>query len=182
MDYKAWKKLKQIHAHGQGLTGVSWFLPFLNRHVTSTSRCFVWLFNCLGFIVLFENSSLIWRRHHCFEGLQILIYARHSRSLSSEGSLACYTYCDMGHLFIMVISEDSWHSDLLPSVWQWSCHYLFLRLRSVAAGIQTPNLPLSGLTLSPTAPPPQFHAGLCRVWVNKNTYMYEGWPRKTRIF
>ena len=30
-----------------------------------------------------------------------------------------------------------------PNVWQWSCHYLFLRLKSVAAGIQTPNLPSS---------------------------------------
>ena len=33
----------------------------------------------------------------------------------------------------------------LPSVWQWSCHYLFLRLRSVAAGIRTSNLPLAWL-------------------------------------
>ena len=28
------------------------------------------------------------------EGLQILTYARHSWPLSSEGSFACYTYCD----------------------------------------------------------------------------------------
>ena len=40
------------------------------------------------------------------EGLQILTYALHSRPLSSEGSLACHTYCDMGHPFIIVISED----------------------------------------------------------------------------
>ena len=42
------------------------------------------------------------------EGLQILTYARHSWPLSSEGSLACHTYCDTGHIipFIMVISED----------------------------------------------------------------------------
>ena len=38
----------------------------------------------------------------------------------------------------MVISEDPWHSHLLPSVWQWSCHYLCLRLRSVATGDRTP--------------------------------------------
>ena len=30
---------------------------------------------------------------------------------------------------MMVISDDPWHSHLLPSVWQWSCHYLFLRLK-----------------------------------------------------
>ena len=58
--------------------------------------------------------------------------------MSSEGSLTCHTYCDMGLPFIMVISEDPWNSHLLPSVWQWSCHYLFLRLRSVATGDRTP--------------------------------------------
>ena len=34
------------------------------------------------------------------KGLQILTYARHSWQLSSEGSLACHTYCDTGHPFI----------------------------------------------------------------------------------
>ena len=38
--------------------------------------------------------------------------------------------CDTGQPFIMVISEESWHSHLLPSVWQWSCHYLFSDLSS----------------------------------------------------
>ena len=59
------------------------------------------------------------------EGQQILAYARHSCPLSNEGSLACHTYCDTGHKFIMVIPEDPRHSHLMPSVWQWSCHYLF---------------------------------------------------------
>ena len=36
------------------------------------------------------------------EGLQVLIYARQSWPLSSEGSLACHTYCVTGHPFIMV--------------------------------------------------------------------------------
>ena len=31
------------------------------------------------------------------EGLHILTFARHSRFWSSEGSLACLTYCDTGH-------------------------------------------------------------------------------------
>ena len=51
-------------------------------------------------------------------------------------------HCDTGHPFIMVISEHPWHLHLLLSVWPWSCPDLFLRLRSVAAGIQTTNLPL----------------------------------------
>ena len=37
------------------------------------------------------------------EGLQILINDRHLWPLSSEGSLACHTYCDTGHPFIMVL-------------------------------------------------------------------------------
>ena len=65
------------------------------------------------------------------EGLQILTYARQSWPFSSEGSLTCHTHCDTGLPFIMVISEDPWHSHLLPSVLQWSCHYLFLRLWSI---------------------------------------------------
>ena len=55
-----------------------------------------------------------------------------------------------GHPFIMVISEDPWHSPLLSSLWQWSCHHLFLWVRSFAAGIRKPNLPLAGRTLYPT--------------------------------
>ena len=41
-----------------------------------------------------------------FEELQILTYTGCSWSLSSEESLACHTYCDTRHPFIMVISED----------------------------------------------------------------------------
>ena len=51
--------------------------------------------------------------------------------------LACHTYCDMRYPFIIVIYEDPWHSYLVPSVWQWSCHYLFIRLSSVTAEIRT---------------------------------------------
>ena len=41
----------------------------------------------------------------------------------------------------MGIFKDPWHSHRMPSVWPLSCHYLFLRLKFVAAGIRTPNLP-----------------------------------------
>ena len=51
------------------------------------------------------------------EGLQILTYAWHVWSLSREGSLACHTYCYMGHPFIMVIFEDPWHT----YCWAFSC-------------------------------------------------------------
>ena len=94
--------------------------------------CFVFVFICLWFFVPLENFSRIWRRH------QILTYAWYLWPLSSEGYLSCHTSCDTGHPFIMVISEDPWHSHLMPIVWHWSCHYLFLRL-SYVAGIRTPS-------------------------------------------
>ena len=81
------------------------------------------------------------------EGLQILTYARHTWSLSSEGSLTCHNYCDTGLPYIMVISEDPWHSHLLPSVRQWIYQYLFLRLGSVATGDRTPDLTHARRTL-----------------------------------
>ena len=95
------------------------------------------------------------------EGLQILTHARHLWSLSSEGSLAFHSYCDTEHPFTIVISEDPWHSHLLPSVWQWGCHYLFYWLNSVAAGILTPNIPLVGRTPLQTAPPPWLPLHYC---------------------
>ena len=60
--------------------------------------------------------------------------------LSREGSLACHTYCINR---ASIYNGHFWGSVTLtpvPVVWHWSCHFLFLRLRSVAAGIQTPNL------------------------------------------
>ena len=65
------------------------------------------------------------------------VNTRHSWSLSSEGSLPCHTYTDTGHPFIMVISTYPCHLHLFPRVKQWSYHYLFLRLRSVAAGFHS---------------------------------------------
>ena len=70
----------------------------------------------------------------------------------SKGSLTCHTYCDTGLPFIMFISEDPWHSHLFPSVWQWSCHYLFLRLRSVATGDRTPISRMQGERSTFTTP------------------------------
>ena len=40
------------------------------------------------------------------DGLQIMTYVRHLWPLSSERSLACHTYYDTRHPFIMVISEN----------------------------------------------------------------------------
>ena len=71
----------------------------------------VCLLVCLGVFIPFENFSIKWRRQITItiEGLQILTFDRYSWPLSRDCSLACHTNCDMGHPFIMVISEDLWH-------------------------------------------------------------------------
>lgn len=76
------------------------------------------------------------------------------RSQCSEGSFACHIYCETGHLFMMAMTENVWHSQLLPNVWQWRCHCQ--RLRSVAVGIRTSILSLAGRMLQPTARPPRY--------------------------
>ena len=108
-------------------------------------------FDWLGFIVPLENFSLIWRRHHY--RLTVAKFELWSAlwTKSSESSLACHTYFDMG-AFVNNGHLRGSVALVLPSVWQWSCKYLFLRLRSVANGIRTSNLPLAGRTLKPTAP------------------------------
>ena len=91
------------------------------REIYQNKNTYIFLFVCL-----FGVYRPTWRI--AGEGLQILTYTRHSWPLSILGSLACHAYCDTGHPFIMVISEDPWHSHLLPSVKQWKFHYLFLGL------------------------------------------------------
>ena len=78
------------------------------------------------------------------EGLQILTYARHSWPVSSEGSLVCQTYCDTGHPFIMLTSEDTWHSHLMPDVWQWMCHYCINNLGLSRLEFEHPTFRLRG--------------------------------------
>ena len=94
------------------------------------SVCF-FLLVCLFVWGLSSNSRIL----HSYgdvtiigERLQIVSYTLQAYQLSSDGTLACNTYCNTGHTFILVISEDPWHSHLLPNFLQWSCHYLFLRL------------------------------------------------------
>ena len=92
------------------------------------------LFVCLGFNIPLENFSLIWRRHHYQFCLFVFIFGGFSSNsrlfhrwrtanfdlcsvlMAIEHSIACHTYCDTGHRFKMVISEDPWHSHLLPGV------------------------------------------------------------------
>ena len=78
---------------------------FVNRVSTNTT-----LYSHITFFVTFvfflwgfTSHSIIFQSYGDVtitgEGLQILTYARHSLPLSFEGSLACHTYCNMGHPF-----------------------------------------------------------------------------------
>ena len=100
------------------------------------------------------------------DGLHIFSYALHSWPLSSEGSLTRHIYCHTG-LSFMVISEDPWHSHLLPNVWQWSCLYLFLRLMFVATGDRTP-ISNTRSERSTSTPPRRCYWGVRKF----NTYLY----------
>ena len=98
---------------------------FLNLKIKFTKISYkeftICLFVCL-FVWGFTSHSRIFHSYGdvtiTSEGLHILTFTRHSSPLSSEGSLACHTYCDTGLLFIMIITEDPWRIHLLPSVWQ----------------------------------------------------------------
>ena len=86
----------------------------------------------------------------------ILIYARHSWSLGCEGSLVCHTYCDTGYPFIMVIQLRgpvtlTTFAECLPVELSLPVFTTLI----CCAGIRTPNLPLTGPILLPSAPPPR---------------------------
>ena len=61
--------------------------------------------------------------------------------LGSYGSLTYHTHCDTGLPFIMVISEDPWHSHIMPSIWQYVfCDYFtMLALKRIIVFL-TPNI------------------------------------------
>ena len=60
----------------------------------------------------------------------------------------CHIYCDTGHPFIMVISEDPWHSRLLRAFGSGDVTICFYEW-----GNRTLYLPHARRTLKPTAPP-----------------------------
>ena len=103
------------------------------------------LFVCMWFNVPLEKFSLIWRRHH--NRWRAAIFNLYSALMAIEqggggffsGCLVSKVFPWHWHPFIIVLSEDSWQSKMLPSAWQWTWHYPFQRLRSAATGIQITN-------------------------------------------
>ena len=74
-------------------------------------------------------------------------YGRHLWSLSSECSLACHTYCNAGHPF--VISHLQGPVTLTPIAERLAVNLPLpvITIGYVAAGIRTHNLLLAGRTL-----------------------------------
>ena len=77
------------------------------------------------FLVPLKNFSLMWRCHRIqCEGCKFWPIG----ILGTYDHLACHTYCDTGHPFIMVILEDTWHTHSakhfprelsLPALMKW---------------------------------------------------------------
>ena len=97
---------------------ISFFLWIQNIFFKSISFClFLWSFCPIRELFTHMETSLL-----TVNGCKFWPMLGTHGHWSVRFFLACNTYCDTGLLFIMVISEDPWHSHLLPSVWQWSCH------------------------------------------------------------
>ena len=79
----------------------------------------------------------------------ILTYTRHSWPLNSEGSLACNTYCDAGHPFIMVISEDHDTHTYCRAFGSRSVTICFFGLGMPRLGFEHPNVLLKGERSNP---------------------------------
>ena len=99
---------------------LQWIFIF---NIDSLQNIILFYFVCL-FRVTRSTQECFTICHHYRKRATILTNARHWRPLSNECSLAWHTYCDTGHPFI-VVSEDPWHSHLLPSVWHNSIHHLY---------------------------------------------------------
>ena len=59
---------------------------------------------------------------------QLLVKGIYSTFIAIELWVSCSVQHPLWHGASFY--DDSWHSHVLPSVWQWSCHYLFQRLWS----------------------------------------------------
>ena len=111
-----------------------------NKHDGKGNRMFV----CL-FVFSLENFSLIWKRHH-YRWRVVNFYL-----CSPLVAIEQWGFFSVSHLLWHRVSINNghlpWHSHLLPSFNQWSCHYL--RLRSVALGFEHPTFRMRGQHSNP---------------------------------
>ena len=129
------KKSQTIYVHALTISFLLWmYNDVLDTHMWAR-KLSIFFVSCIArvyfahvFVRFFCLFACLWfsshlRSFHSYEnvtiadvGLKIFTYSPHSWPLNSDGSLAYHTYCDTGHPFIIVISEDMCHSQLLPSV------------------------------------------------------------------
>ena len=108
---------------------MTWGTPFKRISVTTVDERLVvyWLFVCLFVCVLVVSFRS--RIFHWYGDVTIMI-ANFDICLTLM-AIEQWGFFSVSHLlwpgdpFIMVISEDAWHSHLLPSVSQWICFYDF---------------------------------------------------------
>ena len=97
----------------------------------------------MEFFIPLDNFTLIGDVTVAGEGLQISTYAQHVEQLRF------FSVLHLLRPFIMVISEDLWHSDLTPSVWQSSCLTCLNDLGMWRPGFEHPNFRLRGERSNP---------------------------------
>lgn len=102
---------------------LQWYCHTVIKHCVIIEHGYV----CLGFYVPFQVLYSYrdvkitgdgFQFFHQYSGIMII---EQWRFLTVS-----YLYCDTGQQFMIVISENMWPWNLLSSVWQWSCHYIFL--------------------------------------------------------
>ena len=138
-----WQGHNMFHYSDRGLVDSHQYLrktkPFAYKGSTQKNYMYMYIkiyvypkwilsmnnFVCLEVSVPLENFQSYRDYNITGEWLKILTYVWHLWPLSSDGSLACNTCYGTDHPFIMVISEDPRQLQLMPSIWQWSCHCLF---------------------------------------------------------
>ena len=152
--YKYKKKLENNHVNKRTRISEIWY----NKHLWFRTRELNNLKTKHNVFDLFDwNFSSHSKISHSFgdvtiahEGQQILTYARRLWPLSSEGSSACHTnYHDTGHPFMMVISEDPWHSHLLLSFSSGAVTTCFHDLGLSQLGFEHPTFRLRGQRFNP---------------------------------
>ena len=90
--------------------------------------CHIHMFVFCLFVWGFPSHSRIfhsyekWRRHRCRWRAANIDLCSALMAIQHGCSLACHTYCDTRHPFIIDLSETL-DTHTMLSVWQWSCHY-----------------------------------------------------------
>ena len=113
--------------------------------------------------------------HTCIVCLFVRGFSFHSRIVHPYGDviitgklLPNFIYCDTEHPFIMLISEDVWHSHLLPNVWKWSSPTCFYDLGLSRLGFEHQTFRMGGGE----------HSNRLRHYSGQHTFIYMYFSRR----